>query len=268
MNSIPETEGRRAFGANVQAYDTSRPEYPAWVFELLVSERVLYSDAVTLEIGPGNGLATRKLMELGVTSLTLVEPDERFAPFLNALSERAGKESRVVYQPFEDTELPYASFDLIVLATAFHWLDPKTRAKKLANLTRSGGFVVLLWNVFQDLNLEDAFHEATKDILAPLSHSPSGKPDSLPFALDRVSRDAEFKATNCFETTLYAESHWKLILDPTNVRSLYEGFSGISRLPDDDRTALLDRLESIAQVEFGGVVERNMTSPLYVFQRV
>lgn len=36
MNSIPEKEGRIAFGANVHGYDESRPEYPAWMFDVLV----------------------------------------------------------------------------------------------------------------------------------------------------------------------------------------------------------------------------------------
>jgi SAM-dependent methyltransferase len=268
MNSIPETEGRNAFGANVDGYDMSRPEYPAWIFDVLISENILYRDAATLEIGPGNGLATRKLVETGVSPLILVEPDKRFAPFLDALSIEAGDHSQVIYTALEDVELPRASFNLVVIATAFHWLSPKTRVKTLANLTAPGGFVVLMWNVFQDLNLPDAFHEATKDMLADLSNSPSGNPDSLPFALDRNAREKEFLSTKYFELSMYAESHWTLSLDPIGVRSLYEGFSNISQLPDKERTALLDQIELVAKSEFGGIVERNITSPLYVFRRV
>jgi hypothetical protein len=76
-----------------------------------------------------------------------------------ALSDTAGTESRVVYEVLEDDDLPDASFDLILTATAFHWLDPKSRAKGLASLTKPGGCVALIWNVLQDLNLDDAFHE-------------------------------------------------------------------------------------------------------------
>jgi len=267
MSKIPEREGRQAFGANVQGYDESRPEYPEWIFDLLTQEGVIFPSASTLEIGPGNGLATRVLVEKGISRLTMLEPDRRFAPFLEDLRTKAGAESKVLFETLEAVELPEASFDLALVATTFHWLDPETRVKKLAKLTKQGGCVVLIWNVFQDLNLHDAFHEATKDILAELSNSPSGAPDSLPFALDRQAREAEFLSTGNFETRLYAESHWKFMLDPKGVRSLYESFSQIARLQDSEREALLDQLEAIAKSDFGGSVVRNMSSPLYVFQR-
>lgn len=267
MTTIPETEGRAAFGSNALGYDKSRPEYPTWMFDILLREKALHRDATTLEVGPGNGLATRRLIEFGASPITLVEPDTRFAGLLSDLSDYADKGCEIIYKPFEEAELPKSSFDLIVIATAFHWLDPQTRVKRLAELTKRGGFVVLIWNVFQDLNLPDPFHEATKSILAGLSNSPSGKPDGLPFALDRTAREAEFLSTKCFAVSAFAESHWKLSLTPSGVRSLYEGFSNISRLPETEREALLDRVESVAKSEFSGIVERNMTSPLYIFRR-
>ncbi len=268
MDTISETEGRQAFGKNTQAYDESRPPYPSWMFDLLVGEGVLYRSASVLEIGPGNGLATRALIERDVSRLTMLEPDRRFAPLLESLRNDAGCESKVVYDALEETELPDASFDVVLIATSFHWLDPQTRVNTVVRLTKPGGHVVLIWNVFQDMNLEDPFHEATKDLLAELSNSPSGSPNNLPFALDRAARETEFLSTGCFDTRLYAESHWKFLLDPEGVRSLYEGFSQIARLPDAERETLLDRLEEIAKTEFAGNVVRNMTSPLYVFQRI
>lgn len=238
------------------------------MFDLLFGEDTFVPGAAVLEIGPGNGLATRELIERGVSRLTMLEPDRRFAPLLESLRSDAGAESTVIYHALEEPRLPNASFDVVLIATAFHWLDPKTRAQTLANLTKPGGHVVLIWNLFQDINLEDPFHEATKDLLAKLSRSPSGKPDSLPFALDRAAREAAFHSTDCFETRLYSECHWKYQLNPKGVRSLYEGFSQIARLPDAEKQPLLDRLEAIALSEFEGTVVRNMTTPLYVFQRI
>lgn len=268
MKTIPESDGRQAFGANVQGYNESRPGYPAWIFDLLIQEGVIFPSATTLEIGSGNGLATKVLIEKGITRLTMLEPDHRFAPLLERLCRELGAESKVLYEPFEGTTLPEASFDLSLVATAFHWLDPDTRVQILAKLTKPGGHVVLIWNVFQDLNLEDAFHEATKDMLSGLASSPSGVPDSLPFALDRSAREAEFLSADSFESRFYAESHWKLVLEPKGVRSLYESFSQIARLPDPARIALLDQLEAIANSEFDGTVTRNMTTTLYVFSRI
>jgi len=268
MKTIPESEGRSAFGINAVGYDNSRPEYPEWFFDTLVQQQVLYPGAVTLEIGPGNGLATRKIVELGASPVTLVEPDNRFAPLLRSITDHDGEPCQIIHQPFEEAELPASSFDLVVVATAFHWLDPITRVEKLAWLTKTGGAVVLLWNVFQDINLADPFHEATKSMFEQLPKSPSENSAGLPFALDRCTREAEFISTGDFELLLHAEGHWKLKLDPRGVRSLYEGYSNISRLPITEREDLLNRIEVVAKSEFAGQIERNMTSPLYVFRRV
>lgn len=268
METISEKEGRRAFGINAAGYDESRPKYPEWTFELLSREGILYPSASVLEVGCGSGLATRELIDLGISKLTMVEPDRRFSDYLESLCRQAGTESQVVFESLEDADFSNAPFDAVLIATTFHWLDPQTRIETLARLTKQGGHVVLIWNVFQDMNLEDPFHEATKEMLAELSNSPSGKPDSLPFALDRAARESEFLSTGCFESRLYSESHWKFLLDPQGVRSLYESFSQIARLPSVEREALLDRLETTAKTKFAGSVVRNMTSPLYVFQKI
>ncbi|MEM9623531.1 MAG: class I SAM-dependent methyltransferase [Pseudomonadota bacterium] len=267
MKSIPEAEGRHAFGGNASGYHRSRPDYPAWVFDVLTREGVVGPRTATLEIGAGSGQATRKLIELGAAPLTLIEPDTRFASFLDEICATAGPDCRVIYEALEEADLTDSAFDLVFLATSFHWLNPQTRVQNLAAATRPGGYVVLVWQVFQDLYRPDLFHEATRELLAPLAASPSGQPDSLPFALDSAARIGEFLGSDLFELVLHAESHWALTLDAAGVRMLYEGFSGVSRLADEPRTRLLDQLEGIARRDFADVVTRNITTPLYVFRR-
>jgi hypothetical protein len=49
------------------------------------------------------------------------------------------------------------------------------------------------------LGADDPFHDATKTLLAPLSTSPSGVPDSLPHGLDCSAREADAHADDEFE---------------------------------------------------------------------
>lgn len=266
MKPMHEREGRALFGQNAPGYDSVRPAYPAWMTTLLAEQRALFPGAVTLEIGAGNGLATRQLMAFGAAPLTLLEPDERFAPLLRSIIGTAGSAAKVRSEPFEEAVLDSASFDLVVSATAFHWLNPETRVAKLSRIVKPGGHVALLWNVFQDVNRPDPFHEATNHLLARLDSSPSSTPDKVPFALDRQAREKEFLQDG-FELLLYAESHWQLNLDPEQVGKLYEGFSSIARLPEARRYQILDELVHIANTTFAGLVTRNMTSPLYLFRR-
>ena len=268
MTSIPAEEGRRLFGGNVDAYDQARPEYPQPLFDLMSQRRAIYPGARTLEIGPGNGLATKPLARRGAHPLTLVEPGRRFASRLAALRDFEGHACGILNTPLEGAGLAGSTFDLVVAATSFHWLHPDTRVSLLADITAPGATVALLWNVFQIPGLTDPFHDATHELLAHLASGPSGEPGSLPFALDRRAREAEFRRSGAFESSLYAERRWRLRLDPDGVRSLYESFSNIARLSDAQRCDVLDQLQAIAATRFGGRVERNVTSPLYLFQRL
>jgi SAM-dependent methyltransferase len=268
MKRIHEHEGRSLFGLNPDGYDQVRPAYPESLFSLLVDQGALFPNASTLEIGPGNGLATRRLIAHGVNPLTVVEPDKAFEGLLSSLAKQADCDFHFVQAAFEDTLLQAETYDLMVAATVYHWLNPLTRVNIMASLLKPLGHVALMWNVFQNLHQPDPFHEATKSFLAHLAASPSGAPDTIPFALDRRAREAEFLQTGKFEVRAYLEVQWTLQLNTAQVGLLYEGFSSIARLSEVMRNEILNRLMDVADTKFDGIVKRNMTSPLYLFQRV
>lgn len=266
MTLINESDGKRLFGHNSAGYDAIRPPYPGWIFSLLKEQNALYSGARTLEIGAGNGLASRELIKAGVSPLTLLEPDERFAPLLGALAENTPNNVAIRHESFEEASFE-TPFDLVVIATAFHWLAPETRVKKLAQIVKPKGYVALLWNVFADPSRPDPFHEATYSLLSSLEISPSDRPAQKPFALDKEAREREFLQDGDFELVIYAESHWPFHLSSEGVRKLYGTFSNLSRLSAVKKEATLDKLVHIAETQFSGRVTRNMTTPLYLFRR-
>lgn len=267
MALFSENEGKNLFGHNVSGYDQVRPAYPEWIYILLAEQKALFPNAATLEIGAGNGLATRQLIKHGVSPLTLLEPEEKFAPLLRSLTEASTCAADIRHEVFEDSHFESSSFDLVVIATAFHWLDPNTRVGKLSQITKSNGYVALLWNVFGDSSRADPFHEATVEVFGSMESSPSTEPDKVPFALDREAREREFLWGGSFELALYVESRWQLHVNPEQVKLLYEGFSQIVRLPEARRNQILAELTRIAETKFSGLVTRNMTSVLYLFRR-
>ena len=268
MSLIAEREGRLAFGHNPIGYDAVRPPYPEVIFLLLKEQGALFPGATTLEIGAGNGLATRQLLALGANPLTVLEPDSRFAPLLQSLPKPAQCDYQIIHRAFEEVQFDDATFDLVVSATAFHWLAPTTRVEKLWQVLKPDGYVALFWNTFQDLSKADPFHEATARLFRGISTSPSHRPNEIPFALDRQAREAEFLRGARFALAVYLELHWTLTLDTQQMRLLYESFSQIARLPSEERTALLDALVQVAEAEFKGIVNRNLTTPLYLFRKV
>jgi SAM-dependent methyltransferase len=264
--TIERREGRYLFGLDPAGYDTSRPAYPTWIFERLQALGALRAGAAVLEIGAGSGRATRQLLAFGANPLIAIEPDTRFGPLLRSVAAEFGATTEVLHDPFEDVVLPEGRFDLVTAATAFHWIEPHAGLAKAHRLLQSGGTIALFWNVLQDLERRDAFHEATEPLLAPLAMSPSGPPNALPFPLDRAARESELR-THGFDAIDYRESKSIFPIDSNGVRALYASFSHIQRIDAGERIKILDALAHIADAQFGGNVERYVTSCLYTARR-
>jgi SAM-dependent methyltransferase len=69
-----------------------------------------------------------------------VEPDSHMARVASA------KGVSVEVATFEQWEPTDRSFDLVVFAQSFHWVDPKHALHKVAALLNPGGRAALLWN--------------------------------------------------------------------------------------------------------------------------
>ena len=265
--SIDEHEGRALFGADPANYDAARPPYPEQVYEFLQTTGALRPTVATLELGAGNGLATRRLLELGANPLTVIEPDVRFSQLLVGLASSSPAQMEVIPKSFEEAELPPHAYDLVAAATSFHWIQPSIRVAKAADLLKPGGYLAVWWNVFGDPAREDQYHEATCGVLESLSRSPSDPHNALPFALDTAARQNEIRSSGAFDEPSYAAYYWTLRLSTQQVGALYATYSPISRLPAEQRSAILDQLMSIAERDFGGTVVRNMVTPVYVARR-
>jgi trans-aconitate methyltransferase len=266
MERIGIEEGRRAFGADPANYDSARPDYPERVFEVLRDRCGSLVGRDAFEIGAGTGLATRSLLGLGVARLFAIEPDERLAAYLRRRSPNAAL--HVVNSPFEEAELPAAAFDLGTAATSFHWLDQRTALAKVAALLKPDGWWVCWWNVFGDHERHDAFHEATRDLLARQPRSPSeGAVSHIAMPLDTQQRIADLNAVGTFEDVSVEILKWTLVLNPAQVRALYATYSQFSAQTEAERNRILDGLAHIAAEQFGGRVERNMCTAIYTARR-
>src|SRR6266540_6249216 len=130
--TTPAPDHRRLFGGDPGGYDRAQPDYPSRVYEILTARCGLRSGAATLEIGPGSGLATRRLLALGADPLVAVEPDDRLATYLSRQLRAEGRSIEPRVEAFEEAALDASSFDLVVSATTFHWLNHRTYAVSLS----------------------------------------------------------------------------------------------------------------------------------------
>jgi SAM-dependent methyltransferase len=264
MQKIPLNEGRRLFGNDPKAYAAARPEYPDALYQRLVTRCGLAAGTSVFEIGPGPGLATRRLLSLGVSHLLAIEPDPRLAAFLR---ETIGTQTLEIDQTsFEEANLPEAAFDLGVSATSFHWLEPAPTLAKIYRSLKPGGWWAMWWNHFGS-EVPDEFHRATDHLFVGTADSPAWSGQKrTPFALDRNSRLQDLTAGGFHdaEVDLWRSS---LTCDTAGLVALYSTFSPIQVLEPDSRRELLKNLAQIADGQFGGRIECPLITVLYTARK-
>ena len=121
-------------------YDATRQGYPAEIVDTVVAQAAIGPGAAVLEIGCGTGQLTR---QLAGRAFRLTAIDIGAAMVRAARHNVTDPDARFQACSFEDFEAG-GSFDLIVSATAFHWIDPGVGLAKAARLLRPGGWLALL----------------------------------------------------------------------------------------------------------------------------
>jgi len=132
---------RAGFEQAAERYDALRSGYPEELLSYLVENARLIPGSRVLEVGCGTGQLTRSLVGRGF-NIIAIDP----APSMIAVARQRLSIDRVDFRitNFEDFESPQSEFDLIVSATAFHWVDPGIGWGKSARLMRAGGWLALL----------------------------------------------------------------------------------------------------------------------------
>jgi len=261
---IGREEGRKLFGLDPAAYDAARPGHAARVYEILVERCGLQAGTSVLEVGPGTGQATRRLVLLGADPLVALEPNPALAAYLD---DSFGARVDIWVVALEDAELPDGHFDLAVAASSFHWVEEELGLAKLFAAVRPGGWIALWWTLFGEGDEPDAFIVATSPLLDNLQASPTRGAEGRPaHALDTEARLGALGAAG-FEDANHEIVRWEASWDTEGIRALYGTFSPIARLQESRKTEILDGVAHIADRDFGGRVNRTLVTSLYIAHR-
>lgn len=131
---------RSLFDGVARLYDATRQGYPTEIVDAIFTTAAIGRGAAVLEIGCGTGQLTR---QLAGRALNLTAIDIGAAMTETARRNVADPKARFQVCSFEDFT-GSGPFDLIVSATAFHWIDPAIGLAKAARLLRPGGWLALL----------------------------------------------------------------------------------------------------------------------------
>jgi SAM-dependent methyltransferase len=261
---LQRDEGRRLFGRDASVYEAGRPQYPEAVYDFLEQRCGLTSGCRVLEIGPGTGLVTKRLLEAGA-SVVAIEPDPGLASYLHTvLMERPVE---VVESPLESAALEDEAFDLALAATSFHWVDQKVALGKLRRALRAGGSVALWWTLYRDPWATDEFTRAVEGILGPNTRGAFDEPGRPPFQLDVEHRLRDMRRWGNFEQLESTIIETTFVLQAQQARDLYGSMATVLRRDPDEQASILDSIQGLVEGVFGGAVERRFVTALYTGRR-
>ena len=268
---MADTDGRdlgRVFNEVPEVYDRVRPGYPDELFADLVTITGMDDTSSVLEVGCGTGQATRSLAALG-HRVTAVEPGANLA----ALARRrltAFDNVEIERSTFEEWDDRGRRFDVLVAASAWHWVDPSIGWQRAHDVLRPGGWMALLGNVVVRRPGEPEVYAETADLHERLC---PGNPDwKHPPVEDDVRTTNEGWGLIADAGALFGPptAHWY----PTVQWFNGEGFADLLRstsmyrkLDRDVRDRLLDAIAERIRTRMGDRAARRYLSVLRVGPR-
>ena len=257
---------RHSYDKIAQLYDRARPRYPAALFDDIVAYADLTAEARILEIGCGTGQATLPLAQRGF-ALNCIELGAELARVARANLASFPKVS-VLQADFDKVNLDPARYDLVLSATAFHWLDPATRFDKAHRLLKARGALALFWHLPVATDISRAFVDAVqrvyRDIAPELSrrYQPPPRPDEL------TTEFAELiPASGLFDGIEIHKHYSASKYRAAAYIELLDTFSDHRALAPVQRQRLFGAVEDIIHAEFSGEITRETVALLYLARR-
>ena len=257
---------RSTFDRASSLYDEVRPGYPDELFEDVVSLSGVPPGGRILEVGCGTGQATLPLARRGYGLLCVELGENLAASARHNLAAYPRVEVRT--GEFEETPLPEGSFDLLVSATAFHWLDPAVAYPKAARSLRPGGAVALFWNEHVGTDADGGFFAAAQEVYAREApeifdgvHGGPPRPEELP------DRGEEIERSGLFGPVVRRSYLWEKAYDARGYLRVLDTYSGHIALGEETRARLYAGISRLIQEGYGGQIVEGYATTLYVARK-
>jgi ubiquinone/menaquinone biosynthesis C-methylase UbiE len=132
------------FSDRVNDYVKYRPGYPPEMLQFFITKLGLKPSDVVADIGSGTGISTEVFLR-NSNRVFAIEP--------NAEMRAASDRLLVSYPNFisvdgssEATGLKNQTCDFVVVAQAFHWMEPAKTKREFRRILKDQGYVALIWN--------------------------------------------------------------------------------------------------------------------------
>ncbi|MDT5133927.1 MAG: hypothetical protein QOE41_3238 [Mycobacterium sp.] len=206
-----------SFGAQAAAYERGRPSYPPEAIDWLLPAGA----RDVLDLGAGTGKLTTRLVERGL-NVVAVDP---ITEMLEVLSTSL-PDTPALLGTAEEIPLPDNSVDAVLVAQAWHWVEPTRAVPEVAGVLRPGGGLGLVWNT-RDERL--GWVRELGNIIGQ-EHDPVSNHVTLPAPFTDVQRH---------------QVEWTNYLTPQALIDLVASRSYCITSPAEVRTRTLDRVREL-----------------------
>lgn len=241
-------------------YAAARPGYPDALIEAIVAFAELPDGGRILEIGCGTGQATMPFAQRGydltcldIGAELLAIARDRFATFPQVRFEQAA---------FEAWEHDGQPFDLVMSATAFHWIDPTVGYPKAARLLRPGGTLAIFAN--EHPPSDHGFFADMHRISSP--YLPAWIDEAPPTTIEAMieATCATIEATGLFEPVTTRTFPWVERYRTDEYLRLLNTYSNHRALDETTRAALFRELADMIDGRYGGIAEKEYLAVLFL----
>ena len=245
---MPSTELKTTFNTAATLYEDVRPGYPEKLIQDIINLSDLEDHSRILEVGCGTGKATQPFAERGYELVCL----DIGADLIAVARERLRKYPNVsfVQQAFEEWKSD-GKFDLIISATAFHWVDPKVRYLRASEALRSSGSLAIFSN--QHVRKEEGFFAESQSLYDKYYS---------PMTTNRPTHATNFLGVEAFQDPIKRVYPWTQTYSPEQYIKLLGTYSGHIALPDENKRLLFEGIANLIETKYDGQVTKHYEAVL------
>lgn len=242
------------FNEDPELYDRMRPKYPVELINDVILKTALSKDKEILEIGPGTGQITYPFVEKGYL-ITCIELGKELADFLKT-KLKVYQNVKLINSSFEDWKSEGKTFDLIISAQAFHWIDKQVGYQKVANLLKPSGFLALIWIFTEAIEFRSEFDRAYQKYLPD-----SKPPESIEIQIQK--RYSEIASANIYKDIRIFQYPFSIEYSTEEYLDLLNTYSDHRSLEERTRNLLFTEIKNIIDCH-GGKIRENYVATLYL----
>jgi len=259
-----EMSCKTIFDQIAEDYDKVRPGYPQELIRDIISISRISEDGRILEIGCGTGQATIPFAKYGY-SITCLEIGKRLA---SLAAKNCQKYPNVHIHPvsFEEWKNEMNSFDLVMSATAFHWIPPEIAYPKAAQILKESGYIAI-FSSFHPTPYTGFFQTVQKVYrnIVPEWKDPTSEPSME----DKIrSREDYINGTALFEKVLVKQYPWEKEYKTEQYIKLLNTYSAHRCLDKGRREKLFSNITDLINEKYGGIITRPYLTVLYIAKKV